>query len=676
MKLLLPAIKLMNQLSYNLKFTLISILWLFPIIGLTYLLVSQLNSSINQIEQEVFGISFYEDVVELEQLAREYRGIRSISKQRSISQLEDRSLNIRQELSTKFDAFSDKIQNHSGIAPILVEHTKSTFNTWETIRQKDHQELDYTSQYRYFSEFNDKLAVLRQSTSQVTGLALDADTQINALFSLLDNNINSALNKLGKARSLGIFALNEGAVSYAVSDGLNALYDELEKFNTEFAPALELSQLKSPMLRQLNKAVIEGILQAIPSVQSTLDNDIINPIHLEKEWSVYERDVKVSIDEYLQFSKTIITQIDTILNERLAEQRSARTLLFIVLTTVLMIILYLYMGFSVSVQNAIRNFSSAARQVSSGDLTVTLEKLSQDELGELTIEFNKMTQQIRSLIEAVLNTVEGVSQQAQGVNATAQSNSAAIKRQLAETNHINDAMHQMVRTVEEVAASTQQTSDAADIAESEASSGQNVVNDTLAAVDALSREITSSVENIRQVRHDSEDINQALVEIKAIAEQTNLLALNAAIEAARAGEQGRGFAVVADEVRTLSQRTQKSTEDIDKMIERLQQGVANAVVSMDTSRQTTETTVHQSTKVADALTKIVSSIDSIVHMSQQIAGAADEQAVVAKNIESNVNEIVNLGNETEDYASSALSSAEALANDTASLKALIGNFKI
>ena len=676
MKFLLPAIKLMNQLSYNLKFTLISILWLFPIVGLTYLLVSQLNASINQIEQEVFGISFYEDVVDLEQLAREYRGIRSISKQRSVSELEDRSLNIRQELSTKFNAFSDKIQAHSGVAPILVEHTQNTITFWDEIRQKDDQELDYTTQYRYFSELNDKLAVLRQSTSQVSGLALDADTQINALFSLLDNNINSALNKLSKARSLGIFALNEGAVSYAVSDGLNALYDELEKFNTEFAPALELSQLKSPMLSQLDKAVLESILAAVPSVQSTLDNDIINPIHLEKDWSEYERDVKVSIDEYLQFSKTIITQINTILDERLNEQRSARTLLFIVLTTVLMIILYLYMGFSVSVQNAIRNFSNAARKVSSGDLTVTLEKLSQDELGELTVEFNEMTQQIRSLIEAVLNTVEGVSQQAQGVNATAQSNSAAIKRQLAETNHINDAMHQMVRTVEEVAASTQQTSDAADMAESEASSGQNVVNDTLAAVDALSREITNSVENIRQVRHDSEDINQALVEIKAIAEQTNLLALNAAIEAARAGEQGRGFAVVADEVRTLSQRTQKSTEDIDKMIERLQQGVANAVASMDTSRQTTETTVHQSTKVADALTKIVSSIDSIVHMSQQIAGAADEQSAVAKNIESNVNEIVNLGNETEDYASSALSSAKALANDTASLKALIGNFKI
>mgnify|MGYP000096517694 CR=1 FL=1 len=676
MKFLLPAIKLMNLLSYNLKFTLISVLWLFPIIGLSYLLLSQLNSSIKQIEQEVFGITFYEDILDLEQLAREYRDIRSISKQRSIGTLDNRATSLQRQLTQQFVSFRDKLQSYKGAPSLLIEHTETTLDAWEQMKQQDIQKLDYSNQYRYFSEFNDKLAVLRQSAAQISGLALDSDTEINTLFSLLDNNVNDALDKLSKARSIGIFTLNEGAISYAMSDGLNALYDELDKFNTEFIPAIELSRSKSKVLNQLDSETFEQVLNAIPSVQSIIDEEIINPIHLEKKWPSYESEVVTFIDEYIAFSDLVAAHINAILVDRLDEQKSARTLLFVILTVVLAIILYLYMGFSVSVRNAIQSFSRAARKVSSGDLTVTLEKHSQDELGELTIEFNEMTQQIRSLIEAVLKTVDGVSMQAQGVNATAQSNSAAIQRQLAETSHINDAMQQMVNTVDEVATNTQKTSDAANVAQNEASNGQSVVNDTLLAVDALSKEIRNSVENIRQVRHDSEEINQVLVEIKAIAEQTNLLALNAAIEAARAGDQGRGFAVVADEVRTLSQRTQKSTEEIDKMIERLQQGVANAVESMDGSHATTETTVQQSNKVADALGKIVSSVDSIVQMSQQIAGAAEEQAVVTKNIESNVNQIVDLGNETEEYANSALNAAEALSGDTATLKGLIGNFKI
>src|SRR5690606_1054142 len=218
-----------------------------------------------------------------------------------------------------------------------------------------------------------------------------------------------------------------------------------------------------------------------------------------------------------------------------------------------------------------------------GDLTSRLHLVSRDEMGELSGAFNHMADKIQELIQAVSGTANAVDSQARRVNDTAVSSSKASQRQLEETTQISASMHQMVATVQEVAASSQAASDAAFQADHEAENGKQVVGETLAVINRLADQIAHSVTIINRVAQDSQNISQVLVEIRSIAEQTNLLALNAAIEAARAGEQGRGFAVVADEVRSLSQRTQKSTREIEDMIERLQTGVKEAVGSMQSS---------------------------------------------------------------------------------------------
>ncbi|WP_422631636.1 methyl-accepting chemotaxis protein [Pseudomonas kermanshahensis] len=234
----------------------------------------------------------------------------------------------------------------------------------------------------------------------------------------------------------------------------------------------------------------------------------------------------------------------------------------------------------------------------------------------------------------------------------------------------------MSATAQEVARSAALAADGAQQVNQESASGRDLVQRQQGSIDRLAAEIDQSVGAVNQLASDSQAIGRVLEVIRSIAEQTNLLALNAAIEAARAGEQGRGFAVVADEVRTLARRTQDSTAEIAQMIQRLQEGVAAAVNAMGSSHQMAAGTVDETRRVQQALGNILGAVGSIVEQNQQIAAAVEQQTAVAHDIDQNIVAINSAAQDTTQGACLTEEASRALSAQVVELKRLIGAFRV
>jgi methyl-accepting chemotaxis protein len=666
-----PAIHLMNRLNYTSKFALINVLWLIPIVWLFTVVTGQLGDSIDEVSDEIQGLSYYEQVRQLEQSLRTYRDFHALASQRSVADFDNQANNAKAEVDAQLDALLAKAKRESFVA--FDEQLVRLQAAWQQLQTSPPNELDVVNQHRSYTDLFDESRAATTSLLRASKLILDSDLEVNTLITLNKDTINEVLMDLSAIRALGVFALNEGSLNFQVSDELNNLYDSLAtKQNALEKSFIQTASLFDAEGKELQTQLNDKILASL----SGLDNDIINPIQLERSWQSFNTDLSAAMTASESLSQKIDSALLASLTFRLDQQTSYRFNLFVLQSLLLIVIFYLYTGFSMSVRSAIANFSLAAKRVAEGDLTVILKKESQDELGALSDSFNDMTDQVKQLIEHALLMTAQVADQANNLNKTAQSNRDAVTYQQQETEQISISMKDMVSAVSEVAANTQHTSDTASSAQSQANQGKSVVDTTVATIGDLAREIEDSVKHINRVNEDSDEISQALVEIKAIADQTNLLALNAAIEAARAGEQGRGFAVVADEVRSLSQRTQKSTVEIESMIDKLQKGVHAAVTSMNKSHVATDQTVDQSKSVAIALDEIVAAVEGIVNMSLQIAAAAEQQSVMTSNVQQNVSQIANLGNETMNNADSALGASNQLIDNTKQLENLIEKFKV
>jgi len=311
-----------------------------------------------------------------------------------------------------------------------------------------------------------------------------------------------------------------------------------------------------------------------------------------------------------------------------------------------------------------------------GDLARRLDGKGTQEVALVAHGFNRFAEKVRHLILQVTDSMERFSETMHRTAEIAEQTSRNNVAQQADTDQVATAVNEMSVAIQDVAKNAANAAETANQADQQALSGKTVIENSLTAVESLASKVNSAVGAIHKLSIDSEDVGKVLEVIQNIAEQTNLLALNAAIEAARAGEQGRGFAVVADEVRTLASRTQDSTGEIREIIERLQTGAKNAEAAMQEGKKEADMNVEQAVLAETALQSIADSVATIKDLSIEIAAATEEQTAVTEEINERVVNINELGKKTAMGAQETAKSSEELMTIASHVQGLLAQFKV
>ena len=389
---------------------------------------------------------------------------------------------------------------------------------------------------------------------------------------------------------------------------------------------------------------------------------------------------KLEYQNLVQQAERILALVDQayeLQKASLQDQLQASTWLIVLATALALLIgLLATLIITLLIVRPLRQVIEQAQRIADGNLSVQIEVQRRDEIGQLQVAMQGMSNNLREMVGRLQGGVMQISASAQSLSASTEQTRLGVNEQKVETDQVATAMSEMTATVHEVARNAEAAASSTEQADRRVNSGVAVVQQTLGRINELASAMQASTQSIERLSQDTQRIDSVLDVIKSVAEQTNLLALNAAIEAARAGEQGRGFAVVADEVRALAKRTQQSTAEIEGLIATLRDGTSRSVESMRQSGVLVTLAVQDANQTEGALAEIAAAVTLIFEMNQQIAAAAEQQSAVAEEINRSVTSIRDIADQSALAMDKSASSSTELAELGRELQGMAGRFSL
>ncbi|QGG75428.1 HAMP domain-containing protein [Pseudomonas syringae USA011] len=567
-----------------------------------------------------------------------------------------------------------------------VQNYASALDTLSRSVDQGLQVFVISSNLAKLREIKEQVGGLKQTFDQLVGINQKVDEALKPIIKVSDDVSATFENLLNKTIDDTLRAPNETGIRQVKIAG--DLRNGMTNFRLVFRRYLSVPNADN---RQATYKAADALIAQVDAARSQLPVEANAAVDAALVALKQYKVLMTSISDMLQQTEQIRNDLqqqsvataaradDLAALQVISAKKEQQTAVVQLLSVALVVLLVgIFAAFLITRQITVPLNSTVigARRIADGDLTHDSSTTRQDELGLLQNTMQHMTVSLRGLIGGIGNGVTQIATAAEQLSAVSEQTSAGVTLQKNEVDQVATAMNEMASTVQEVARNTEDASQAAKQASERAAHGSSVVQHATREIGQLAGEVQQLGEAMQRLTEDSGKIGSVIDVIKAVAEQTNLLALNAAIEAARAGEQGRGFAVVADEVRSLAQRTQNSTTEIEALIQALQKGTGAASGLMDASLQRTEGTVVLARQAEQALVEINQSIGTIEQMSQQISAAAEQQSAVTEEINRSVLSVRDIADQSASATEQSAASTVELARLGSDLQSMVARFKI